>query len=116
MKKAFLLLAIAVTLSCQSPHADMSNFELVTHKRGNAVYNSPPDDARFHLFETCKAAGAKVTFFHNGCANYCSAIELGKMPICTMALAKSCLCPEPQCYDKENNQCRMPNRSLQVRQ
>ncbi|MBT4989235.1 MAG: hypothetical protein HOM96_01675 [Rickettsiales bacterium] len=108
MKTALVILILAAISACQPTSADMSEFELITQKGRNIIYNSPPSDAKIHLYETCEAAGAKVTFFHNGCANYCSAVEMPTMPICTTAITKACLCPESQCYDKDRNICRMP--------
>lgn len=112
MTRIILIIAFFVLTACQDANTDISDFQLITQKNGKIIFNSPPSDAKIYLFEECEAAGAIVTFFHNGCANYCSAIEIPQPPLCTTALTKSCLCPENLCYDKENNICRRP-RSYQ---
>jgi len=100
-----------VTNSCQPANYDMSKFELITTKNNNIIFNAPPSDARVHLYEKCQEAGATVTFFKNGCANYCSSLEMPQMPICTQAITKSCQCPEYYCYDKDQNICRRPRNT-----
>jgi hypothetical protein len=101
-------LSFLILNSCESKDEEMSEFQLITQKNNKIIFNSPSSDARLYLYETCQEAGATVSFFKNGCANYCSALEIPEMPICTQALTKSCLCPESMCYDKDQNICRRP--------